>query len=1558
MTISPILRTFLPVVLAAFLATLVIAPDTRAEAPRTQSDPNAAESLFVVSAIVDPVYEPIAPGFAEWVRVRARDAGLDVVPGSSVRRLIAAEKQLQSKASEAAGTRDIPLDQTLPLRLAREYGARNVLLIDLRSRNGRIEADFRLYETLTGTLSDGGVLDAPAGWLVFETEQALDAVDKRLGANRVVRSPDELRAVDLGALSATTRALVHLDQKRLGEAWHEVAGRSDLISISIQRELDRVAAAPTTSATQLAQLANAKGDARRAWRHISEAARESYRQPAGAASTLTTAAEVQLALGAAPEARSFYNKALEVEPTNVRANMGLAQVLALEGRADDARVAFEEAAALDLESPVPFELAAETSVNDPALKAEYLLKAGSRHAARFESETAQLHFARAIQLDPKVAPRAARESGDLYASVGEFDEALEKYGEVRAAGHEEATLLVVEARTQHAAGLNAEAVASYEKVLTDYDQDHTETLVELGALYVDEGRAADAVPLLETASELEPDSSTTNRSLARALAARNTHDDRTRALELFADSEGDANWEPRDLRAMAALQAEAGNFDAATETLERAAHIRELDAEVQRDIAALMKNSGGRKSASMWADRFVKNGIDPATESGQTNIGGANESRQFQELNQLIASFGARDGAPIVAAFHGLREPMAPEELVLDWLMPRTTNMQALDRAIRSALEVKYVVTNPGELGENFAREAENLFLFDEKVSLNIGTFTDLNISYDTDAVFVARLIRTLGDRSAPADSCWHNDHYALQMRRLSGRTDDAAKVLSNHSCLAGGIEGSFGMWNQKAAASYSLFLILFLFPFVRGWGRLEVEFLLPDGAAAMFAVSLTRRPSKVRDPLGKSGAGGTSAFRNQLRRVSGSERRLEGSHMSFTWVPARRSRYYLTIRGPLVDLGNNSLIGEFLEERTVKIERGKITRFEFDLCTHEAMVNVVVKKGDHQVPRAQVALRGVPGSTRFCPEGKGVIYAPVGEHVLVVGAEDRVAEQTVRIEGVAPVTVTVNLDYEFVFEDCPAAVEPYLEADYLTASRALAEAGQEAIAKSVADLRAVPVMPAAAAVAAPEPAISSQHDSDAQPLGRSQDAAAVAARVHDEAGEYALAAEAYREVRDLVNAARCYVEVYDWPNAIECYQDLGDTENLLCLLERSGEYYDAGILAGDAGQHDRAIHDLQQVDTRHPRYIECCRKLAEILGARGDVDLALEKFDEGMAISGTTEAPLEMLNSYASLLENAERFEEALSVYEGIRRRDMNFENVKADIERVRKELSHERTTAMSDDVTRVSSAKRGVAQKSRYEIQSELGRGGMGVVYRALDTHLQRTVALKVLPEHLREHEAALALFLREARSAAALNHRNIVTVYDAGQEGEMDFISMECLEGTGLDAVLKRHGALQPQVVAGIGLQVAAGLDYAQKHKIIHRDIKPSNLFLTTERVVKIMDFGLAKMVEEVRRASTIIGGTPNYMAPEQAIGNPTDHRADLYAMGGTLFHLLTGTVPYETGDVTYQHAHSPPPDPRERVATVDPRMAQLVMKLMAKAPEDRYQSAREVAVDLSAFLKSLQ
>jgi serine/threonine protein kinase len=259
-------------------------------------------------------------------------------------------------------------------------------------------------------------------------------------------------------------------------------------------------------------------------------------------------------------------------------------------------------------------------------------------------------------------------------------------------------------------------------------------------------------------------------------------------------------------------------------------------------------------------------------------------------------------------------------------------------------------------------------------------------------------------------------------------------------------------------------------------------------------------------------------------------------------------------------------------------------------------------------------------------------------------------------------------------------------------------------------------------------------------------------------------------------------------------------------------------------------------------------------------------------------------------------------------------------------------------------------------YELLEEIARGGMGIVFKARDRRLGRVVALKRLPDNLRNHPKAVELFLREARAAAALNHPNIVTLFDAGQEGETYYITMELLQGMPLNKILRQRQRLAPAHVAKLGGQVATGLHYAHEQGIVHRDIKTANLFFTESKLVKIMDFGLAKMVEEVRRATTVIGGTPYYMAPEQSAGDAVDHRADLYALGVTFFELLTGSVPFREGDVAFHHRHTPPPDPRELVPDLPAAFAELVLHMLAKRPEERAASAQEVRARLAEIARA--
>ncbi|HEY8493031.1 MAG TPA: serine/threonine-protein kinase [Myxococcota bacterium] len=257
------------------------------------------------------------------------------------------------------------------------------------------------------------------------------------------------------------------------------------------------------------------------------------------------------------------------------------------------------------------------------------------------------------------------------------------------------------------------------------------------------------------------------------------------------------------------------------------------------------------------------------------------------------------------------------------------------------------------------------------------------------------------------------------------------------------------------------------------------------------------------------------------------------------------------------------------------------------------------------------------------------------------------------------------------------------------------------------------------------------------------------------------------------------------------------------------------------------------------------------------------------------------------------------------------------------------------------------------RYQLLEEIGRGGMGVVYRAHDKRLDRIVALKRLTDDLQAHPRAVQLLLREARAAAQLNHPNIVTVYDVDHEDGAYFITMELLEGHTLASLLRRRGRFTAPEAVWLAHQAASGLAYAHERRIVHRDVKTANLFLTRDRVVKIMDFGLAKMVEAVRRRSTRIGGTPDYMAPEQALGLEVDGRADLYALGVTLYELLTGSVPFAEGDTPEQRRHAPAPDPRERAPETPAVLAELVLELLAPEPERRPASAAEVVERLRAI-----
>lgn len=264
------------------------------------------------------------------------------------------------------------------------------------------------------------------------------------------------------------------------------------------------------------------------------------------------------------------------------------------------------------------------------------------------------------------------------------------------------------------------------------------------------------------------------------------------------------------------------------------------------------------------------------------------------------------------------------------------------------------------------------------------------------------------------------------------------------------------------------------------------------------------------------------------------------------------------------------------------------------------------------------------------------------------------------------------------------------------------------------------------------------------------------------------------------------------------------------------------------------------------------------------------------------------------------------------------------------------------------------------RYEIAGQIGKGAMGVVYKAIDPTIGRTVALKTmrLDAHSLDVEELLARFRNEARLAGVLNHPNIVTIFDAGEADGLFYIAMEYIEGETLHKVLLQKRALPPEQIIDIARQVCAGLDAAAANRIVHRDIKPANIMLEADGAAKIMDFGIAKSTGGMTSTGQVLG-TPNYMSPEQVKGKPLDGRSDLFSFGVILYEMATGEKPFTGDNVTtiiYKIINEEPAPPREIDVSVHPGLSAVIMKALAKSPNDRFQLGADLTRALENYKRA--
>ncbi len=464
---------------------------------------------------------------------------------------------------------------------------------------------------------------------------------------------------------------------------------------------------------------------------------------------------------------------------------------------------------------------------------------------------------------------------------------------------------------------------------------------------------------------------------------------------------------------------------------------------------------------------------------------------------------------------------------------------------------------------------------------------------------------------------------------------------------------------------------------------------------------------------------------------------------------------------------------------------------------------------------------------------------------------------------------------------------------------------------------------------------------------GRDRDAQLIGARYYAQLGRWKEAGMAFEGGGDMRRAGDCFSKANDPLRAAACY-------------EKGGAYYGAGLALVHAKAWEKAIPMLQQVPEDDPNFDESRNLLGRAFYEMHDYGHCVATLENHLMGQRVRDENINYFWMLALAYEQLGDLEKSRDFLRKIRAVKMGFRDVSARLSNIESRISMvaadggARTAAGGPTV--LGQGQPGMAQAvedalgKRYSIEAELGRGGMGVVYKAHDTQLDRPVALKFLGSLLDGNEEYRQRFIREARAAAKVSHPNIVSVYDVSPEEGRSYIAMEYVDGPNLHRYLRQKGKLEVREAVSIVGQACAALEAIHRAGIVHRDVKPDNIIIAKGGLVKLMDFGLAKGADNRMTATNVVMGTPCYMSPEQTRGEDVDLRTDIYAMGLVLHEALTGETVFSDGDVLQRQQFETPDPPSAKVPEVPAGIDQIVMKCVAKSPNDRFQTANELLSQL--------